>query len=94
MNELIGHSANIMLAETNKGRLTATVEVVLLVSEPKYQADPTGFVKTRSVIDIRFATGSVGLRKMAHDFEELANDAAELEDRATLKPRNKDAEED
>lgn len=35
MNELIGHSANVMLAETTKGRLIATVELVLLVSEPK-----------------------------------------------------------
>lgn len=39
MNELIGHTANVMLAATNKGRLTATVELVFLVSEPKYQAE-------------------------------------------------------
>lgn len=55
MNELIGHSANMMLAETENGRLIATVELVLLVSEPKYQSDPSGFVKTRSIADVRFA---------------------------------------
>ena len=85
MNELIGHSANMMLAETTKGRLLATVELVLLVSEPKYQSDPTGFVKTRSITDVRFATGAKGLRALAKDLVELANDAEELEDRASLK---------
>lgn len=88
MNELIGHSANVMLAETDKGRLLATVELVLLVSEPKYQSDPIGFVKTRSVTDIRFATSAKGLRALAREFDELANDAEELEERASLKPRD------
>jgi hypothetical protein len=87
MNELIGHSANMMLAETENGRLTATVELVLLVSEPKYQSDPSGFVKTRSIADVRFATSQKGLRALARELEELANDAAELEERASLKAR-------
>jgi hypothetical protein len=30
------------------------------------------------------------LRALAREFEELANDAAELEDRASLKPKDKD----
>lgn len=88
MNELIGHSANVMLAETAKGKLLATVELVLLVSEPKYQSDPSGFVKTRSVTDIRFATGAKGLRELSRELAELANDAEALEDRASLKPRD------
>jgi hypothetical protein len=88
MNELIGHSANVMLAETEKGRLISTVELVLLVSEPKYQSDPSGFVKTRLVTDIRFATGAKGLRALAKELGELADDAEELEDRASLKPRD------
>lgn len=88
MNELIGHSANVMLAQTNNGNLLATVEIVLLVSEPKYQSDPSGFVKTRSVTDIRFAVGANGLRALARGLEELANDAEELEDRASLKPKD------
>ena len=88
MNELIGRSANVMLAETEKGRLMATVELVLLVSEPKYQSDPSGFVKTRSVTDIRFATGAKGLRALAKELDELAGDAEELEGRASLKPRD------
>lgn len=86
MNELIGHTANVMLAETNKGRLTATVELVFLVSEPKYQADMTGFVKTRSTTDVRFATSAQGLRNMAKELGELADEAEELEERASLKP--------
>ncbi len=90
MNELIGHSANVLLAESEKGRLIATVELVLLVSEPRYQSDPSGFVKTRSITDVRFATGEKGLRALARELEELANDAAELEDRASLKAREPD----
>lgn len=82
MNELIGHSANVMLAEIDNG-LVATIELVLLVSEPKYH----GFVKTRSVTDIRFATGTKGLRALAKELGELADDAEELEERASLKPR-------
>lgn len=88
MNELIGHSANVMMAETTKGKLIATVELVLLVSEPKYQSDPSGFVKTRSVTDIRFSTGAKGLRELSRELAELANDAEALEDRASLKPRD------
>jgi len=88
MNELIGNSANVMLAETEKGRLIATVELVLLVSEPKYQSDPSGFVKTRLITDIRFATSAKGLRALAREMENLANDAVELEDRASLKARD------
>lgn len=88
MNELIGHSANVMLAETDKGRLLATVELVLLVSEPKYQSDPSGFVKTRSVANVRFATGAKGLRALARELDKLANDAEELEERASLRPRD------
>lgn len=90
MKELIGHSANLMLAETDKGRLIAMVELVLLVSEPKYQSDPSGFVKTLSVTDIRFATGAKGLRGLAKKLGELADDAEELEERASLKPRDTD----
>jgi len=90
MNELIGHSANVLLAEATGGKLLATVEIVLLVSEPKYQTDPIGFVKTRSVTDIRFATGAVGLRRMAKEFEGLANDAEDLQDRASLKSKDKE----
>lgn len=88
MNDLIGHSANVMLAEAEKGKLIARVELVLLVSEPKYQSDPSGFVKTRSVADIRFATGANGLRALAKEFGKLADDAEELEERASLKPRD------
>jgi acetoacetate decarboxylase len=66
-----------MLAATDKGRLIATVELVLLVSEPKYLSDPSGFVKTRSVTDIRFATGAKGLRSLAKELAELAETMVE-----------------
>jgi hypothetical protein len=87
MNELIGHSANVMLGETNEGRLRASVELVLLVSEPKYEADPGGFVKKRSIVDMRFAANVDGLRSLADALYALAVEAGELEGRAGLKAR-------
>jgi hypothetical protein len=62
------------------------VELVLLVSEPKYQIDPGGFVKVRSITDLRFSAGTKGLRMLAKELGELADDAEELESRASLKP--------
>lgn len=91
MQELIGHSANVALLETNKCRLVASIEVVLLVSEPNYQADPSGFVKVRSIEDLRFATGVGGLRTLIKELGELADEAEELEERASLKPKIDDA---
>ena len=88
MNELIGHSSNVMLAETNEGRLRATVELVLLVSEPKYEADPGGFVKKRSVVDVRFATSIGGLRNLAEALYALADDAMTLQSRASLEAKS------
>ena len=91
MKELIGHSANVALLETNKCRLVASIEVVLLVSEPNYQADPSGFVKVHSIEDLRFATGVGGLRTLIKELGELADEAEELEERASLKPKIDDA---
>lgn len=91
MQELIGHSANVALLETNKCRLMASIELVLLVSEPKYQADPSGFVKVRSINDLRFSSGITGIRNLIKDLSELADEAEELEERASLKPKIDDA---
>jgi hypothetical protein len=88
MNELIGHTANVMLVETNSGQLTATIELVFLVSEAKYQTDLTGSVKTRSVTDVRFATSAKYLHDLANNLSELADETEELEERASLKPRD------
>ena len=90
MQELMGHSANVALLETNKGRLTASIEVILLVSEPKYQTDLSGFVKIRQITDVRFSASAKGLRNMAKELNELAEEAEELEERASLKSKEGD----
>ena len=48
-------------------------------------------IRQRSITDIRFATGAKGLRELSREFAELANDAEELEERASLKPSEEDA---
>jgi hypothetical protein len=88
MNELIGHTANVMLVEIDSGKLAATIELVFLVSEAKYQTDLTGFAKTRSVTDVRFATSAKWLHDLSNNLRELADEAEELEERASLKPRD------
>jgi hypothetical protein len=88
MNELIGHTANVMLVETNSGQLTAAIELVFLVNEAKYQTDLSGFVKTRSVTDVRFVTSAKLLRDLSNNLRELADETEELEERASLKPRD------
>lgn len=87
MREIIGHSCNMALMEAADGKsLTTTIEVILLLSEIKYQSDPSGFVKVRDIVDVRFATGAKQLRALAKEFGELADDAENLQERATLLP--------
>jgi hypothetical protein len=86
MREIIGHSRNMALMEADDGKLLTTVEVVLLLSETKYQSDISGFVKVREIKDVRFATGVKQLRNLAKEFGEMADDAEHLQERATLLP--------
>lgn len=84
MKELAGNSSNIALIELEPGKLTATVEVILLLSEPIYKADVSGFLKTRSLETLRFNTSAKGLRELSKCLGELAEDAVILEERASL----------
>lgn len=84
MKELSGHSANFYLVETNAGKLRAQVELILLVSEPRYQAEVGGFAKSRVISDVRLHAGAEALRKLSKDLEEIAVEAEELEARAVL----------
>lgn len=53
---------------------TPLVEVVLLLSEPKYAVDDAGSLsKRRDLTDFRFSTSSKGLRDLATSLVELAD---------------------
>lgn len=84
MKELSGHSANFYLVETNGGKLRAQVELILLVSEPRYQAEVGGFAKSRVISDVRLHAGAESLRRLAKDLGELADQAERLEACAVL----------
>lgn len=86
MKELIASSANLALVETTDGRLIASAEVVLLVSETKYAPDPSGYLKSRSIQTLRFAAGTDSLLRLSKNLAELAADAKALEARARLEP--------
>jgi hypothetical protein len=88
MKVLIGQSANTMLIEADEG-LCAKVELVLVVSEPKYiisAEDPAGFIKQREVTAMRFAASADQLLALAKSLENVAKAAKELESRAMLNP--------
>lgn len=76
MKELIGHSANTYLVPSiHEDKLIPMVELILLTSEPRYQSDVSGFVKTRAVMDTRLSVAPKALRELAALFTALADEA-------------------
>lgn len=78
MKLLIATSGNILAGPDGDGGYEPLVEVVLIVSEPRYEADAAGFVKRSAVSDIRFGSTPKTLRKVSVELVKLA-DAAEKE---------------
>ena len=77
MKELRSTTANIALV-IGGGEASTVVEVVLLVSEPKYSIDASGSVaKARNLEDMRFSTSPKGLRDLADVLLKLADEADE-----------------
>lgn len=75
MKTLIATSGNILAGTDGEGGYEPLVEVVLLVSEPKYEADASGFVKRSAVSDIRFGSTPKTLRNVAAELVKLAAEA-------------------
>jgi len=75
MKTLIATSGNILAGPDGEGGYEPLVEVVLITSEPKYEADAGGFVKRSSVSDIRFGSAPKTLRKVAAELVKLADEA-------------------
>lgn len=76
MKELLGNAANYNLfKQNNKGEYVAYTEVILLISEPDFGLSNTGdLVKTRNVDTVRFIASAAGLRALAKQFTDMADE--------------------
>lgn len=87
MKEIVGSLANHALVENTKGKLVGTTEIVLLLSEPQYTAEPGGgYGKTHKLETVRFAAGVASLKALAKGLLEACAELDDLEARASLKP--------
>lgn len=88
MKELQGTSANLALIEGKDDKLLGSAEIILILSEPTYQPDGGGgLAKIRVTEQVRFAIGAKQLRYLVDKFLEIIVDIEDLEERATLAPK-------
>lgn len=79
MKTLIATSGNVLAGPDGEGGYEPLVEVVLILSEPRYESDAGGYVKRHTASDVRFGSSPDALRKMAATLAKLADTAdAEL----------------
>jgi hypothetical protein len=79
MKELIGHASNLyVVPQRGTDKLLPMVELILMVSEPTYEADLSGFVQRRSITDVRLSVSPKALRETAAKMIELADEADEI----------------
>ena len=77
MKEVMGTAMNVALVERGEdNRLLATVECILVVSEPRYTVDCGEMQRHRRPETVRFAACPATLRSLAETFAQWA-DAAE-----------------
>ncbi len=81
MKELLGHSSNLILAPdlTKPTRLRASVELIVICSEPTYSYGLEGLTRSRTVTEMRVLCGHKALRDTARQLIELADEAESLE---------------
>lgn len=66
MREYVGCAFNHSLViDPDDGSITPQTEVILLVSEPKWAAEPGGYRTNRELHDMRLMCGTRGLRDLA-----------------------------
>lgn len=87
MKTIAGISANTYLSIAPEGKLAGLAELVIILAEPQYQADTSGFVKTQRLTEMRIHVSEGGVRELIKHLGELQDDIAELESRASLKPK-------
>jgi hypothetical protein len=74
MKQFIGSTNNVGIRQTEEG-IQPFVEVILLLTEPNYNAGLNGVDKTNQVSDCRFFASAKGLRTLAGHLEEMADEA-------------------
>lgn len=74
MKEYAGYAANCFLVPADQ-ELIPRVELVLLVAEPSYEAEPGGIGRRRGLSELRLSIGPKGLRELAKELVSLADDA-------------------
>ena len=79
MKELLTISSNCVGYWDNKERLHRRVELILILSEPVYELDPTGeIIKQRETSTFRFLAAPKSLRALALAIVEAADEADKL----------------
>lgn len=95
MKELMSVSSNVSINVYPDAEIgpCPMVELVLVLSKPKYSLDATGeLVKSRQTLDVRFSTTPNQLKKMAAILIKTAEEAQKDCDRvlrSTLKPKQR-----
>lgn len=90
MKELMSVSSNVSISVHPDAEIDSRpmIELVLVLSEPKYSLDATGeLVKSRQTFDFRFSTTPSQLKKMAAIFIKTAEEAQKDCDRVLMSTR-------
>lgn len=78
MKEMIGNACNIAAIPSKTG-VIASLEIIIVTSEPKYVIDEAGELRMSRTTDaLRVMTSSKGCRELAKVLNQLADDADEL----------------
>lgn len=93
MQELSHTSANMLLVEAPNDRLTPLVELVLVTSEPAYQAEIAGLVKSRRLTEHRIGVSPNGLRQLSEELVRMAAHAEAMAARVGAAARDHDSAE-
>jgi hypothetical protein len=75
MKEIAGTARNLMISIDGRGGAVGIVEAILVLSEPVFRVDQGGsLVRMREAETFRFSTTPDGLRALAKDFGEWADE--------------------
>lgn len=78
MKSVVGTSGNVLAGPDGEGGYEPLCEAVLVLSEPRYEADAGGYVKRHVPSEVRFGGTPDSIRKVAEALTKLA-DAADRE---------------
>ncbi len=89
MKELLGNSSNLALIPQDDGKLLGVTEIILIVTEPIYEADSAGeIVKRRITETLRFNATAKSLRAFVKRLEMAADAAEEAQNSFVVSPQD------